>query len=108
MTTTDAPPTTDAPTTTGAPPTTGGGVPSVTDPSVPSAGPQEGSPADPGGWWSWAPWIIAGEWVDRYFGCLSVTLQLTRQVALSWTEPVRWPSGATREQPDTGGAAMPE
>ena len=90
------------------PATTGGGVWSVTEPSRPSDGPPEGTATDRGDWWSRSPWIIAGEWVDRYFGCLSLTLELTRHVALSWTEPVRWPSGATREQPDTDGAAMPE
>ncbi len=58
--------------------------------------------------WSPSPWT-AGEWVDRYFGCVRVTLELTRQVALSWTVPVGWPSEATREQPDTGGGRpMPE
>ena len=96
--------TTDAPTT-----TTGGGVSSVTEPSVPSDGSREPTPTDRGDWWSRSPWITAGEWVDRYVGCVSVTLELTRQVVLSWTEPVGWPSGATREQPDTGGGrSIPE
>ncbi len=95
--------TTDAPTTSTSTTTTGGRVSIVSEPSVPADGQPEGTPADRDERWSRSPWSTAGEWVDRYFGCVSVTLELTRQLALSWTEPVGWPPGANREQPDTDG-----
>ncbi len=90
--------TTDAPTTT----TISGGVSRITEPSNRSDGPLDGTTTDRGDWWSQSPWITAGEWVDRYVGFVSVTLELTRQVALCWAEPMGWPPEATR-QPDTGG-----
>ena len=96
-------------TSTDSPTTAVGRVWSVTEPIIPSGGERQKTPTDRGDWLSWSPWMTAGQSVDRYFRFVNLTLELNRQLAAGWPGPAGPLSGASREQPDTGGGrSMPK